>query len=44
MALNAGDVLRVFVLQRNRAGNTVNIGSGGRPFDLTFSAVWVDNL
>ncbi|WIB12469.1 hypothetical protein [Curtobacterium sp. MCPF17_052] len=44
VSLNANDQLRVHVLQRNRSGDTVNIGSNDRPFDLTFACVWVDSL
>lgn len=44
VALNAGDVLRVFVLQRNRGGNDVPLGTSDRPFDLTYAVVWTDTL
>lgn len=40
--MNAGDLLRFYVLQRNRGGGTLNIGD--RPFDLTFDVMWVREL
>lgn len=42
VALNAGDKLRFYVLQRNRGGETQNIGD--RVFDLSFNVMWVDSL
>jgi hypothetical protein len=41
-ALNAGDLLRVHVLQRNNNANTRNTGSGA--FDLALQVVWTDSL
>jgi hypothetical protein len=41
-AYNAGDLVQVFVLQRNRAGNAVLTGENA--FDLTFDVLWVDSL
>lgn len=41
-ALNAGDLLRVFVLHRNNNGNTRNTGPGAH--DLAFQLVWIDSL
>ncbi|WIA98025.1 hypothetical protein [Curtobacterium sp. MCBA15_004] len=40
VSLNANDVIRVFVLQRNRNDDIVNVGQYA--FDLTFDVVWVD--
>jgi hypothetical protein len=40
--LNAGDVLRFYVLQRSRGAEQVNVGD--RTFDLTFNVLWVDSL
>ncbi|MEN0103326.1 MAG: hypothetical protein AAGC90_10405 [Curtobacterium sp.] len=40
--LNAGDQLRVFLLQRNRGGQTRNTGS--HEYDLQFEVLWMDNL
>ncbi|MCS5513991.1 hypothetical protein NY537_14705 [Curtobacterium flaccumfaciens pv. betae] len=40
--LNAGDVLRVFTLQRNRGGTPQKMGN--RSYDLTFNVLWVREL
>lgn len=40
--LNAGDVLRVHGLQRNRGADTLN--SGGSGYDLTLDVVWMDAI
>jgi len=40
VSLNANDVLRVFGMQRSRGQEAVNVGRF--IFDLTFSAIWVD--
>jgi|GEM_PF-3785982 len=40
VSLNANDVLRLFVLQRNRGGQSANVGIFN--FDLTWDVVWVD--
>ncbi|OII04318.1 hypothetical protein BIU96_07920 [Curtobacterium sp. MCBA15_008] len=42
VGLNAGDQLRFYTLQRNRASDVVNIGS--RSFDLSMNVLWVDTL
>jgi hypothetical protein len=41
-ALNAGDLLRVFVLNRNNNANPRNTGSGAT--DLALQVVWTDSL